>query len=95
VVAGVRTDQAPAPLAAHQTAVEDGRQEHHDTEEADPRRREAAVALGCVLAAVGFLLAGEVTALDFGTQQWYVTLAGDAHARDDGRGEPGRSPIVR
>ncbi|WP_079175947.1 MFS transporter [Actinacidiphila rubida] len=35
------------------------------------------VVLGCVLAAVGFfLLAGEVTGLDFGTQQWYVILAG-------------------
>ena len=35
------------------------------------------VVLGCVLAAVGFLLlAGEVTDLDFGTQEWYVILAG-------------------
>ena len=35
------------------------------------------VVLGCVLSAVGFLLlAGDVTDLDFGTQQWYVILAG-------------------
>ncbi|MBY8878513.1 MFS transporter [Actinacidiphila acidipaludis] len=35
------------------------------------------VVLGCVLAAVGFLLlAGQVTDLDFGSQQWYVILAG-------------------
>ncbi len=35
------------------------------------------VVLGCALAAVGFyLLAGEVTDLDFGSQQWSIVLAG-------------------
>jgi EmrB/QacA subfamily drug resistance transporter len=35
------------------------------------------VVLGCVVAAVGFgLWAGKVTQLNFGTQQWYVVLAG-------------------
>ena len=35
------------------------------------------VVIGCILAAVGFYLwAGEVTALDFDSQQWYIVLAG-------------------
>ncbi|MEE4545950.1 MFS transporter [Streptomyces sp. V4-01] len=35
------------------------------------------VVIGCVLGAIGFfLLAGKVTDLDFGSQQWYVVLAG-------------------
>jgi len=35
------------------------------------------VVLGCVLAAVGFYLwAGQVTSLSFGSQEWYVILAG-------------------
>ncbi len=35
------------------------------------------VVLGCALSAVGFWLwAGKVTGLDFGTQEWYIILAG-------------------
>jgi EmrB/QacA subfamily drug resistance transporter len=35
------------------------------------------VVLGCVLAAAGFYLwAGQVTALDFNSQQWYIILSG-------------------
>src|SRR6202012_5650375 len=35
------------------------------------------VVLGCALAAVGFFLwAGKVTGLSFGSQQWYIILAG-------------------
>jgi EmrB/QacA subfamily drug resistance transporter len=35
------------------------------------------VTLGCAVCAVGFWLwAGKVTGLDFGTQQWYIILAG-------------------
>jgi EmrB/QacA subfamily drug resistance transporter len=35
------------------------------------------VVLGCALSAIGFWLwAGKVTGLDFGTQEWYIILAG-------------------
>ncbi len=43
----------------------------------DRRGAKRPVVLGCALAAVGFYLwAGKVTQLDFGTQVWYVVLAG-------------------
>jgi len=43
----------------------------------DKRGAKLPVTLGCVLAAVGFYLwAGKVTGLSFGSQQWYIILAG-------------------
>jgi EmrB/QacA subfamily drug resistance transporter len=43
----------------------------------DRRGAKQPVVLGCVLAAVGFYLwAGKVTGLSFGSQQWYIILAG-------------------
>ncbi len=43
----------------------------------DRRGAKLPVALGCVLAAVGFWLwAGKVTGLNFSDQQWYIVLAG-------------------
>jgi MFS family permease len=43
----------------------------------DRRGAKLPVTLGCALAAVGFYLwAGKVTGLSFGTQQWYIILAG-------------------
>jgi len=43
----------------------------------DKRGAKGPVVLGCILAAVGFYLwAGEVTSLRFGSQEWYVILAG-------------------
>jgi EmrB/QacA subfamily drug resistance transporter len=43
----------------------------------DRRGAKLPVTLGCALAAVGFYLwASKVTGLSFGTQQWYIILAG-------------------
>ncbi|HVA02761.1 MAG TPA: MFS transporter [Acidimicrobiales bacterium] len=43
----------------------------------DRRGAKSPVVVGCVLAAVGFdLWAGKVTQLSFGSQQWFVILAG-------------------
>ncbi len=43
----------------------------------DKRGAKLPVTLGCVLAAIGFYLwAGKVTGLSFGSQQWYIILAG-------------------
>ncbi len=43
----------------------------------DRRGAKRPVVLGCALGAVGFWLwAGKVTGLDFGSQQWYIILAG-------------------
>jgi EmrB/QacA subfamily drug resistance transporter len=43
----------------------------------DSRGAKRPVVIGCALAAVGFWLwAGKVTGLSFGSQQWYIVLAG-------------------
>jgi hypothetical protein len=43
----------------------------------DKRGAKLPVTLGCALAAVGFYLwAGKVTGLSFGSQQWYIIIAG-------------------
>jgi EmrB/QacA subfamily drug resistance transporter len=43
----------------------------------DRRGAKRPVVLGCALSAVGFYLwAGKVTGLDFGTQEWFIIIAG-------------------
>ena len=59
------------------------------------------VVIGCILAAVGFYLwAGQVTSLDFGSQQWYVILVrrgyrGDARAGQYRRRQPRLAALLR